>query len=429
MSRRRKKKQAYIIAVIGASAVVIAAIIGIFHFDLSSCIDNGSGGISDTSEVPTEIHTSDSSREILNTVKSESNPTIDPSNDGTTVEPNSSSETNSPNSNDDSIIHTTPPTTPNASSSGSNTGVSHTTPSSTTNGSKTNGGSIPDVPPEIQVLENDFGKIKFFSSCSGEAYIYKKYLNQNQIGTILPNEHDEICGWDFTLLYNNTAKFCISIKPVSNDKKQFEGSLWCIKKTSDESLYNYEGQITVQSAQNGDIIISFNAAGLPIDLRNATDIAVTNSYPPHIYIDTSETQELSDKDDTLNCSDGMVEFYNDHSGVALIYKNYLYNNPIGSINEFSGFETIGWSISVFDNTKSFSFNITQSQTAIEVFECTAQYDIDNEVQEIYLEQIYTQTDENGNLKIEFNINNLPFDLRTLSGVKVMGIVQSNSYTN
>lgn len=225
-----------------------------------------------------------SSENISNTSETENFPTTDslendeyPSNPESPPEPAPTASSNPP------ATSTTPKTTPPTS----------TTPKTTPPTTSTSINDPNEPPPEENVLfKNDNGKVKLFNSYSGEACIYKKYINQNQVGIILPSEDRKICGWDILLLYDDTVKFSIHIESISNGNNinnRFKGSLWSVEEISDKNLYRYEGKVTVETEQNDDLLISFSASGIPIDLRNATSIDIINCYYPDSYTETQDS--------------------------------------------------------------------------------------------------------------------------------------------
>lgn len=139
---------------------------------------------------------------------------------------------------------------------------------------------------------------------------------------------------------------------------------------------------------------------------------------------TSDASDLSSSDSGSNLEGknnllynekGRVELFNDHSGIAYIYKKYLDDNPIGLIDEYSNFKIIGWSIVLNYQNKSFSFNIDSRQNDDKDHPyCSAQYNINEEPQNIFLNKPNVSYETNGDLKIEFNFDNVPFDLRDSS---------------
>ena len=149
---------------------------------------------------------------------------------------------------------------------------------------------------------------------------------------------------------------------------------------------------------------------------------VTNISEPIISSSESEPIESSEPQTTTKTyyfvdDDGEVELFNDHSGVAYIYKKYLDENPIGEAN-IVGDTIIGWAIMMHCNEKDLTFHIVQTDE----LDCTAQYDLNQKCQKIYLYHINVNREENGDLKIEFDIDEIAFDLRDSTQIAVMNIV-------
>ncbi len=123
----------------------------------------------------------------------------------------------------------------------------------------------------------------------------------------------------------------------------------------------------------------------------------------------------SNKKNLFTNEKGRVELFDGRSGVAYIYKGYLDENPIGLINEYGHTKIIGWSIILTYQNKSFSFNIDCSQNNDEDHPyCSTQYDINEESQNDLFNNPIVSYDTNGDLKIEFEFENIPFDLRDSS---------------
>lgn len=121
----------------------------------------------------------------------------------------------------------------------------------------------------------------------------------------------------------------------------------------------------------------------------------------------------SDKKNLFPSENGRVELYDDHSGIAYIYKKYLDENPIGLIED-GEYKLMGWSIKFTCDNKSLSFNTTCQNDDESQLQCSAQYSINEEPQSIILNDLKVNYEPNGDLRIEFNFETVPFDLRDSS---------------
>lgn len=114
---------------------------------------------------------------------------------------------------------------------------------------------------------------------------------------------------------------------------------------------------------------------------------------------------------------GRVELFDDHSGVAYLYKKYLDENPIGFINEYGHVKTIGWSIQLTCDEKSLTFHIVdsnQNNAEVNNLYCSVQYDVREKPQNDYFNHPNVKYETSGDLKIEFDFDTVPYDLRDSS---------------
>ncbi len=271
------------------------------------------------------------------------------------------------------------------------------------------------------IFESEDGKIKLFNSCSGEAYINKGYLEKNSIGKILYGERKEICAWSIDLLYNEMTKFFINVEPTSNN--QYECTAWCSEANDNTSFYKYLGEINVESSQNGDLKIDFQFDSLPFDLLNSTDMRISNNFLD-IDIDFPDRTLYTLCDKVRRCNGGIVGIYNEYSGVAYIYKDYLENHPIG--RKIDGMMVDGWAVSISANGQHFDINLTSVYNSVNQkyeLESSTWYGINEVTSYEYIGNISTEMVDD-HLMIEFSINNMPFDLQTISYIDVSYIVAS-----
>ncbi len=138
----------------------------------------------------------------------------------------------------------------------------------------------------------------------------------------------------------------------------------------------------------------------------------------------SGSESDSDSQPSFYNENGMVELFDDHSGVAYIYKKYLDENPLDLVDENGNYKIVGWYIRLTCDDKEFSFNIDSTTTPGNLC-CYAQYDLNGKYQSTYSNQTNVFYDENGNLKIEFNFNTIPFDLRDSSNYIKIDTIVSN----
>lgn len=106
----------------------------------------------------------------------------------------------------------------------------------------------------------------------------------------------------------------------------------------------------------------------------------------------------------------MVEFYSDNSGCAYIYKKYLDENCIG--NDKDDYTIIGWTLSLNSNEKSFQFNIFPENIDNKASKISTPYYENVKFIKEYIGQVSAMFVENGDLRIDFNFENTPFNLNT-----------------
>lgn len=108
---------------------------------------------------------------------------------------------------------------------------------------------------------------------------------------------------------------------------------------------------------------------------------------------------------------GKVELFSSGSGIAYISKQFIAENYIGRID--GNKQVIGWVLTFLNNEKSFAiFVVPAPRETIErnFFKCDATYSINNENVKLYSDGISAKLKEEGDIQIEFNINDIPFDL-------------------
>lgn len=268
-----------------------------------------------------------------------------------------------------------------------------------------------------KTFECENGKIKLFSFYSGEVHINRDYLEKNSIGKILYGERQEICAWSIELLYNDMPKFFIDIKLSPNN--QYQCTALC-SGINDTTLSNFEGEFNIKFSENGDLLIDFKFDSLPFNLHDSTSMYIYNGTAD-IDIDFPDRTLYNSCAVVRRCYNGIIGIYNDYSGVAYIYKDYLDEHPIGGIVD--GSRVDGWSININSNDQYFYINLMPVENSTNLKEIITLYGTNDILPYDYIGNISTEMID-GHLKIEFNINNMPFDLETISSFYVGSYSQS-----
>lgn len=183
---------------------------------------------------------------------------------------------------------------------------------------------------------------------------------------------------------------------------------------SESSEASSSSSITTSSTSSSSSDGDPSNSSISNDITNISEPIISSSvFEP---IESSEPQTTT-KTYYFFDDDGEIELFNDHGGEAYIYKKYLDENPIGGSNIVG--ETItGWAIMLCCNEKDLTFHIVETDE----LDCTAQYDLNQKYQNTYLYHINVKREENGDLKIEFDIDEITFDLRDSTKIEVMNIV-------
>lgn len=139
---------------------------------------------------------------------------------------------------------------------------------------------------------------------------------------------------------------------------------------------------------------------------------------------TFESDHLSENDieteenDTIYDENykGMLQKYDNSSGIAYIFKNHLEEYPIGSICDNS--TIIGWSIDIFAGENSVLIYVGRTLNSDE-FNCGATYYENGEYMGEYKGNIAVKLTENGDLKIKFNFDDTYFDFCNADAIYVL----------
>lgn len=139
------------------------------------------------------------------------------------------------------------------------------------------------------------------------------------------------------------------------------------------------------------------------------------------FITEPENIQLVD-DNTLRNSNGEIKFSNSKCGTAYIYKDYLDSHKVGTFYDNS--EIKGWYVKIYLDNEFFMFFVKPSNNILEgEYSCYAQSGTVGNLYEsysakIYQDIIYADLDENGNLRIIYNIvDEPPFDLSAATKLK------------
>lgn len=322
---------------------------------------------------------------------------------------------------------TTPTTTTPKSTTPKSTTPKSTTPKSTPSTKATTNSSVPSEPTlkTGKTFECENGRIKLFSSYSGEVHINRDYLEKNSIGKILYGERQEISAWSIELLYNDMPQFFINIELSPNN--QYQCTALC-SGINDTTLSNFEGEFNIKFSENGDLLIDFKFDSLPFNLYDSTNMYIYNGTSD-IDIDFPDRALYNSCAVVRRCEGGIIGIYNDYSGVAYIYKDYLDEHPIGGIVDGSRID--GWSININANDQYFFIflipvdNSTNHEYELESFTLYCNDITTNEYTKYeYIGDISTKIVEDGHLMIEFSINNMPFNLQTINYFNASFFTQS-----
>ena len=156
-----------------------------------------------------------------------------------------------------------------------------------------------------------------------------------------------------------------------------------------------------------------------------TSTTPKTTHPTDTITEFLDTQEpLLEEPHTLydDYDGGMVELYDNYSGVAYIYKDFLEEYYIGKTSK--GKKICGWSFDFFSESENFSIFVMPVYDDMNYeneLECVVWYD---EYEYEYIGNVFAEIVENGDLKIEFNIYNTPLNFKYLTYIHVTRIVKS-----
>lgn len=114
---------------------------------------------------------------------------------------------------------------------------------------------------------------------------------------------------------------------------------------------------------------------------------------------------------------GKIELFDDRSGIAYIYKDFMDTYPIGA-TVGDKLTISGWNICLYKDYNSFELYAFSKMSNIPPIDCKAQYSQNEDYQFSYVDHPVYFYDNEGNLQIEFCYSGLPFDLRESDFIKV-----------
>lgn len=178
---------------------------------------------------------------------------------------------------------------------------------------------------------------------------------------------------------------------------------------------------TNDSNPNGDV-------GIPIHESTSSNIT-TPSYES-TNEDYSNNGNINDDNDNIGIpinehtnntifthKYGKIELFDDRSGIAYIYKDFMDTYPIGATvgNKLT---ISGWNICLYKDYNRFELYAYSEMSNIPPIDCTAQYSQNEDYQFSYVDRPVYFYDNEGNLQIEFSYSGIPFDLRESDFIKV-----------
>lgn len=129
----------------------------------------------------------------------------------------------------------------------------------------------PVVARKIGVRGND-GRAAFFNSCSGEIYLYKKFLDDNYIGKTLNynSETTKLIGWEIAIIANKPLHIAIYQRPDNKYR--------CVVPYFKEKGIDYTNQISAYLIEGGILKIEFDFESTPLDIYDLDKILVVSIY-------------------------------------------------------------------------------------------------------------------------------------------------------
>lgn len=186
-------------------------------------------------------------------------------------------------------------------------------------------------------------------------------------------------------------------KPKSTVKTQERNNE---KKTQSKNKHNYYIAIIGAVA----LVIAAIIGIFNIDL---TPFIIEGKHTP------SDTIKFKHKN-------GKIELFDSSSGVAYIYKEFLDENLVGKIYDDNKIVS-GWAVKLYLDNDYFVFFVDPAgENNFQCYARYAEYDGSTYVytNRNYTEEISVVLTEDQEIKIEFNINNVPFDLCSSTDFKV-----------
>lgn len=147
----------------------------------------------------------------------------------------------------------------------------------------------------------------------------------------------------------------------------------------------------------------------------------------NIIVTTESNNNHLNNQKTLKHANGEIIFGNSKCGTAYIYKDYINNRKVGTFYDKA--EIKGWYVKIYLDNEFFMFFVKPSKNILEgEYYCYARNGkVINSSEEysakIYKDIIYAALDENGNLRIIYNIvDEPPFDLSAATKLKCSIII-------
>lgn len=255
------------------------------------------------------------------------------------------------------------------------------------NSSETNHSSIYNSEPDSSHLDTSTSE-----NSTNDSTPYTAETNDSNIVETIDEKESSNCGFIDNPIHKNVTEEKTNEEPTNDSDPNGEIGI-PIRESTSSNIITPNNEITNEDSSNNGSTDDDNNDNIGIPINEYTN-------------NTVFTHEF-----------GKIELFDDRSGIAYIYKDFMDTYPIGA-TVGDKLTISGWNICLYKDYNSFELYAFSKMSNIPPIDCTAQYSQNEDYQFSYVDHPVYFYDNEGNLQIEFCYSGLPFDLRESDFIKV-----------